>query len=410
MLASVSRTGGGVTEVARAVAHRLSAGGAAEVRIFGLRDSWTETDASLWNPLVVRTCDVVGPRAFGYAPGLHGLVQLAQADIVHCHGLWMYTSIVAQRNSGVRPREVISPHGMLDGWALKNSRWKKYLAGLFFENAHLRGAACLHALGAQELAAMREIGLRNPVCVIPNGIAPLLAHDAGGLGNFKDALGVAPPQRVLLYLGRIHPKKGLTNLLEAWALVRQKRLPGTNEWTLAIAGWEEAAANHQQELRLQADGLRLADSVVFPGPLFGPEKTAALRRAAAFVLASFSEGMPMTVLEAWAHRLPVIMTPQCNLPEGFQAEAALRVDPTVASLTDGLARLFAMSDADRQRMGDAGRRLVEERFSWDRAAEQLSSVYRWLLGGGAPPACVDLAGARSTHSGLLSAEQRVNEN
>jgi poly(glycerol-phosphate) alpha-glucosyltransferase len=135
---------------------------------------------------------------------------------------------------------------------------------------------------------------------------------------------------------------------------------------------------------------------VFPGPLFGSEKTAALGRADAFVLASFSEGMPMTVLEAWAHRLPVIMTPQCNLPEGFQAEAALRVDPTISSLADGLARMFSMSDMDRRRMGDAGRRLVEERFSWDRAAEQLSSIYRWLLGGGDRPACVDLSSARAS--------------
>jgi len=395
LLASVSRTGGGVTEVARAIAHQLTASAAAEVQIFGLRDSWTDSDASLWNPLAVRTCDVVGPRAFGYAPALHSLVQQARADIVHCHGLWMYTSLVGRRNRGVRSPEVISPHGMLDAWALRNSRWKKQIAQLFFENVHLRGAACLHALGAQELAAIRAMGLRNPVCVIPNGIA-LPAHDADSLGDFKGVFGVARPQRVLLHLGRIHPKKGLTNLLEAWALVRKKRLPGAEEWTLAIAGWDAPASNYQAELRLQASELGLADSIVFPGPLFGPEKTAALGRADAFVLPSFSEGMPMTVLEAWAHRLPVIMTPQCNLPEGFQVEAALRVDPTITSLTDGLARMFSMSDTDRQRMGGAGRRLVEQRFSWDRAAEQLSSIYRWLLGGGDHPACIDLSSARSS--------------
>jgi glycosyltransferase involved in cell wall biosynthesis len=399
LLSSVSRAGGGVAEAARALAHHLSIQADLDMQIVGLRDAWTEADAALWNPLAVRVCDVVGPPAFGYAPGLRRSVKQARADILHCHGLWMYPSVVSHRNSGDGARAIISPHGMLDGWALENSRWKKRLARLLFENSHLRGAACIHALSARELIAVREFGLRNPVCVIPNGI-DLRADQADDSTRAGNVLGVAPAQQVLLHLGRIHPKKGLTNLLEAWAFAKKNRLAGAADWTLAIAGWEAAGSGYQQELHLRARALGVVDSVVFPGPLFGSDKRNALGRAAAFILASVSEGMPMTVLEAWSHRLPVMMTPQCNIPEGFQAGAALRVEPTIASLTDGLARMFVMSPSDRQTMGSAGRRLVEQQFTWDRAAAQLNAVYRWLLGGGGRPACVDVMDARARSSPL----------
>jgi poly(glycerol-phosphate) alpha-glucosyltransferase len=82
------------------------------------------------------------------------------------------------------------------------------------------------------------------------------------------------------------------------------------------------------------------------------------------------------------------MTPQCNLPEGFAAGAAIKADPTVESLTCGLRTLFRMSDPERQHMGARGRRLVEEQFSWPQVARQMVSVYNWVLGSGPKPDCV----------------------
>ena len=96
----------------------------------------------------------------------------------------------------------------------------------------------------------------------------------------------------------------------------------------------------------------------------------------------------MVVLEAWAHGKPVLMTPQCNLPEGFAALAALHIEPTVDSITEGLRQLFAMSPDERQTMGKLGLALVKDRFSWPKIASDMMSVYEWMLGAGDKPGCV----------------------
>ena len=93
----------------------------------------------------------------------------------------------------------------------------------------------------------------------------------------------------------------------------------------------------------------------------------------------------MAVLEAWAFRLPVIMTPACNLPEGFTEAAAISISPTIAGVGEGLRALFSMADSERHAMGDRGRKLVERRFTWEGVAESLAQVYSWILGSGRPP-------------------------
>jgi poly(glycerol-phosphate) alpha-glucosyltransferase len=214
-------------------------------------------------------------------------------------------------------------------------------------------------------------------------------------------------------LGRIHPKKGLTNALRAFKKALDDR-PSTldSPWQFVIAGWDQGG--HEAELmklceelglksekfrngceataesaKVESEKVRKFDSeVVFWGAAFGEEKDALLRSADAFILPSFSEGLPMSVLEAWAYRLPVVMTPECNLPEGFAAEAGIRIETDVPSIARGLNTLFSMSDADLCSMGTRGYELVKQRFTWRTVAAQMRSVYDWMLGGGSPPECV----------------------
>ncbi|MCL6509026.1 MAG: glycosyltransferase, partial [Bryobacteraceae bacterium] len=344
----------------------------------------TEPDRALWDGVEVFAGKVVGPAAFGYCPELPHALGQARVDVLHLQGLWMYPSVAcrgwARGNGG---RYVVSPQGMLDPWALRNSAWKKRLAAWAYENANLRGAACLHAVCEAEARAMRAYGLRNPIAVIPNGVD--VPREAASSPPPWEAL-VPEGAKVLLYLGRLHHKKGLPNLLRAWNAVRAEG--AGQQWRLVIAGWDQGG--HEAELRRLAGEVGLAGNVVFVGPQFGQDKEASFRRADAFVLPSFSEGLPVVVLEAWAFGLPVVMTPQCNLPEGFQAGAALSVDPEPGSIAAGLRDLFAMSDAERRAMGERGRRLVEERFSWPKIAAQMKQVYEWVLGGGPRPEWVRL--------------------
>jgi poly(glycerol-phosphate) alpha-glucosyltransferase len=318
----------------------------------------------------------------GFSPALSRSLRTAGLDLLHVHGIWMYPSIASLDVCRTTKLPlVISSHGMLDSWARRNSAWKKKI-GWIYEGAHLRRANCLRALCESEAKSFRELGLRNPICLIPNGqeLPPQTS-----VAQPCDGLGFAPDRKVLLFLSRLHPKKGLPNLLGAWANC-QKTDPEARDWALVVAGADDWG--HERVLRHLVSDLGMEKSVLFVGPLFGDKKDRALQEAEASVLPSFSEGLPMTVLEAWAWRLPVLFTPQCNLPEGFAEGAAVRADPTVDSLTLGLKTLFRMSDSDRKQMGERGRRLVEERFSWPRVAEQMVSVYQWLLGAGPKPDCV----------------------
>jgi poly(glycerol-phosphate) alpha-glucosyltransferase len=273
---------------------------------------------------------------------------------------------------------------MLDPWAVRNSFRKKRLAGMLFEHAHLRHAKCLHALSESEYRAIRGYGLASPVAIIPNGV------DLPDLSRIQPesnwGSNLPSDSRFLLFLSRIHPKKGLRNLLHAWARVMQECAPAAKPWHLNIAGWDQGG--HQQELEQLSATLGLRESVHFVGPQFDERKAASLIGADAFILPSFSEGLPMSVLEAWSHRLPVLMTPQCNLPEGFMAKAAIDMSPEAASIAAALKTLFNMTELERQTMGDKGRRLVEERFTWPTVAASMRSVYSWVLGRSPMPACV----------------------
>jgi poly(glycerol-phosphate) alpha-glucosyltransferase len=374
---SVSRANGGIFEAERRLQQSLQARSGIDVRVLGLRDADTEADIKGWLPLVPKTFAVKGPQAFGFSPGLTDEFLGADADLGYQAGLWKYPSMAALRWSKKKHKPLmIAPHGMLDPWALQNSAWKKKIAGWLFQNEALRRATCLRALCVSEMISIKAYGLDNPICVIPNGVdLPEAEPNAARHPLFPEG------KKVLLYLGRLHPKKGLANLIAAWKVLH----PAPGDWTLAIAGWDQGG--HEAELRKLAAE---SPSIFFTGPQFGEAKNAFYRSCDAFVLPSLSEGLPMVVLEAWAHGKPVLMTPECNLPEGFESRAALRIEPTVESVVEGLRQLRGMSDDELREMGARGRALTEARFAWPKVAEQMASVYQWMLGGGAKPDCVEV--------------------
>lgn len=367
---SISRAGGGVSNAVRELALAILNGGRCSISVVGLRDPDAHADLRLWGDISVETHAVRGPSSFGYSPHLVNALRRNDPDLLHIHGLWMYSSVAVLRWSNKSRPYVVSPHGMLDPWALNNSRWKKRLSAALYERTHLERAACLHALNLAEVEAIRAFGLKNPICVIPNGVD--LPDN-----SMPRSQGIP---HTLLYLGRLHPKKGLINLLKAWSLVQ--RQADASKWRLAIAGWDQNG--HQSALQGLATKLGVVSSVAFVGPKFNEEKAEMYRTASAFILPSLSEGLPMAVLEAWSWSLPVLMTPQCNLPEGERAGAAIVMENDPDSIAAALMRLLSMAEAERQKMGNNGRRLVEERFVWPRIAQQVADVYGWILGGPQP--------------------------
>ena len=248
----------------------------------------------------------------------------------------------------------------------------------------MSNATCIRALCGAEADAIRQSGFKNPICLIPNGVD--LPDEPLDVTLHSPADGRASGKRILLFLGRIAPKKGLMNLIHAWSKARADNAKLADDWVLVIAGMDEAG--HEAEIRRRVDELELGRNVLFPGQQYGPAKTSLFNSASAFILPSYSEGLPMGILDAWAHRLPVLMTPQCNLPEGFTANAAIRIEPSAESIAQGLEDLFRYPPSALRTLGDNGRQLVGEKFTWPRVASQMREVYDWMLGGGAAPACV----------------------
>lgn len=381
LIASISRANGGISESSRRLCQILPDIAACDVRVLSLHDRYTDLDAPSWLPLKPLCLPVVGPRAVGYSPGMGSALREMDADVTHVAGLWMYPSVASRRWSRTSGRPyVVSPHGMLDAWALQNAAWKKKLAAGLFERAHLSHAACLHALCRSEADSIRAYGLRNPICTVPNGIDVPASLRASDPPPWRDRWPV--DCRVMLFLGRLHPKKGLMQLLEAWSRVRPR------DWRLAIAGWDQGG--HQAALESVVAERGLSGDVMFCGPLFGPAKAAALSSASGFILPSFSEGLPMTVLEAWACEIPVLMTEACNLPEGFAADAALQIDTDPDRLAQSMLTFMQMSEADRGAMARRGKELAATHFSWERVARELYAVYQWVTGQGERPSCVDV--------------------
>jgi poly(glycerol-phosphate) alpha-glucosyltransferase len=273
---------------------------------------------------------------------------------VHQHGIWQAWSR-SVTDFGRRGPTMISPRGMLDPWARANAAWKKRLAWMGWERRNLTRATYLHALADAEAKAIEAILPGASIAVIPNGVT---------VGAEPPAAGRETDPKVCLFIARIHPKKGLARLFDQWA-----GLPETTRaaWRLEIAGPDEVGTRAQLEARVAALGL--GARVRFLGPLHGEAKTAAFARASAFVLPSYSEGLPMAVLEAWSAGLPVLMTRACNLPEGFDAGAAHEIGDDPADLAAGLAR------DDLPAMGARGRALVAARFAWERIAARHVEVY-----------------------------------
>ncbi len=329
LTSAASRLGGGVFEAVVAQAGIIRALGAAPV-VVALADPHAQEDQAKLGEAELLLADIAGPRQIGYAPDLIRRLDEARLDLLHLHGIWMYPSragAVWARRSG-RPY-LISPHGMLDPWITARGRWKKALARIGYERASWAAATAFHALTPREARDISDECGRSDSLVIANAGPPCMIEARG------PALTAMRPANVL-YLGRIHPKKNLSGLIEGWR--RAMRPPQAR---LIVAGWGDDG--DVADLRALLAGLGDA-SIEFVGPVWGDAKQRLLASARFVALPSFSEGLPMVVLEAWAAGTPTIMSEGCNLDLGFEVGAALRCGTDPADIGCVLEAGFALTE------------------------------------------------------------------
>lgn len=299
--------------------------------------------------------------------------RAASVDIIHNHGLWLLPNVDAGRVAARAAKPlVVSPRGMLANAALKFSPKKKALFWALIQRDALASAAAWHATSAEEADDIRAYGIQGPVAVIPNGV------------DLPDAVashGFEKPTRTLLFLSRLHPKKGLPDLIAAWSRVAQER----PNWNLVIAGPDEAG--HRSYLEKQITQLG-ASRIRFTGAVSGVLKSELFETADLFVLPTQNENFGIAVAEALANGIPTIVTRGAPW-NGLEIErCGWWIDHGVEPLVAALREAMALPSSERQAMGQRGRAWIEKDFSWDSIGRDMSEVYRWLLGRAERPPCV----------------------
>jgi glycosyltransferase involved in cell wall biosynthesis len=293
---------------------------------------------------------------------------LDRNDIVHVHGVWnsLVTRCLSARSRG-RARIILAPHGMLSHWSLQQKKLKKQLAWKLWMGSALRRVDCFHVLNDAESLELRTLLPNANVCVLPNG-ADLVAWPDQRL---EQAAARLSDKKHILFLARLHFMKGPDRLVDAFArCVRTSTLPPHIE--LVIAGPDFGMLD---ELRRRTAQLGISDRVKFPGGVFGAAKNALLNGAVSVCQPSRHEGFSLTLLEALAHGVPVITTPESNFPAISAAECGLVVSgDDVGALSSALSRIAA-DPGLRERMSSAGRRLVEQQYTWGKIAERALHLY-----------------------------------
>ncbi|MFZ4699311.1 MAG: glycosyltransferase [Candidatus Methylumidiphilus sp.] len=311
-----------------------------------------------------------------YSPSFYSILRRHcnqwHRPLFHDHGLWLPTNHVAatvarQLNIPL----IISPHGMLEPWALNYRAWKKRLAWHLYQKRDLETAALLHATSKREAENLRKLGLRQPIAIIPNG-----TH----LPEWRDLIFPKQSPRKMFFLSRIHPVKGLLNLVQAWKMARPKG------WKMVIAGPDEGG--HQKIVEAAIHQAGLQDEFEFAGSVDGAEKEALYRSADVFVLPTFTENFGLVVAEALACGVPVITTKGAPWEGLLTHRCGWWIDIGVEPLVAALREATNLPPDTLREMGQRGRVYVEQNFGWSGIAQQMLSVYRWVLGQGEKPDCV----------------------
>ncbi len=331
----------------------------------------------------IRSFTCAGPDFLCYSPAMERFAAGSgghKFNIVHLHGIWAGISRVAnilRKKHGIS--SVIAPHGSLESWALKRSRWKKRIAEAIYESKNLRDASCLHATAEPEVTDFRNFNLSNPIALIENGISNEWISSKGNAKRFRDLFYISDNKRMLLFMSRITPKKGLLMLLDAINMLGKD----FDDWILIIVGPDEFG--HKSVVEAFVNKLNMQNKVRFIKPLFNQIKRDAFSAAELFVLPSYSEGAPMVILDSLAAGIPVIATKASPWSELLTHECGWWVDISVNGIYAALGQALRLHREQLREMGQRGKKLIDSKYTWPKLTLKTMDLYSWLLGHGKAP-------------------------
>ena len=295
--------------------------------------------------------------------------NVSSYDLVHTNAIFSYPVLAAYWMCQLHKIPyIVTPRGMLEPWALAYKIWKKNLYFNCLEKPALQKASAIQMLASTEAERIKNLHLKPPLVIVPNGIH---REDFASLPNpeiFYQQFPETKNKRLIIFLGRIDPKKGLDLLAPAFAQTYQK-FPDTH---LIIAGPDNTGFLPTAQSYFIKAGC--SHAVTFTGILTGNIKYAALAAAKIYVAPSYSEGFSMSVLEGMAAGLPCVITTGCNFPEAGEAEVASIVNIDVGSIAKAIIQLLE-DDQQAKNMGDRARQFIWDNYTWDKIALKMVSVY-----------------------------------
>jgi glycosyltransferase involved in cell wall biosynthesis len=303
-------------------------------------------------------------RRIGYSREMFDYCKNNPQRLLHLHGLWMFPNIMPGLLAIKQQLPyIVSPHGMLGREALRFSFRKKRIMLALGQQKVLSNARCIRATAPSEVEEIRAFGLRQPIVLLPNGI------------NLPDGAWQKTDEKYLLSLGRVHPKKGLANLIKAWG----RQAGAFPDWTLRIVGPDEVG--HKAELR------RLVAQIAVPrvtieDPVFGEAKWSLMAAAELFVLPTLNENFANTVPESLVMGVPVISSKGAPWSGLEEHHCGWWVDGDVSTLSATLAQAMALPNDERAAMGSRGRDWMIRDFGWPSIGQRMGAAYDWMLGEG----------------------------
>lgn len=311
-----------------------------------------------------------GKTPYGYSHNLKNFLKYSDYDFYHTNGLWMYCNhITASIARKKRKPYIITPHGMLYPQALARSAWKKRLMMRLCFDKDIREASCIHATCMQEMKYYRDLGYRNPVAVIANPVP---------IPDYVDSIKPQRNKKRIGFLGRLHPYKNVSGLIEAWGSLGN----ATQNAELYIMG--KGDESYEADLKKLVQTLDLTN-VVFAGFVNGREKFEKLSTLTALFVPSISENFGMTIAEALVMKIPVMASLGTPWEELNSHHCGWWVNNDIQTLAKTIEKALSLSEEDRNAMGERGKRLVIEKYSDIQVASQMKQLYEWILYGGIKP-------------------------
>lgn len=322
----------------------------------------------------------VWPRRWFRSPELvRGLAARASdLDVLHLLGLWVHPTMAASkfaRKAGIP--YVLQPVGALEPWRLRQKLLKKRLYLALVAKKMMEGSACLRASSPAEVESVRRTDYKGPITIVPSGIDPAAFSNLPEPLEAEEHWPGLEGRRTVLFLSRLAPEKGLDQLIPAWAELTAA--DGYSDAVLVIAGPD----NKGYGARVRADVERhgVSSKVLVVGMVRGRRKLALYRRADVFILPSHAENFGIVVPEALACGTPVIATTGTPWKEVEDVGAGRWIEPEQGAIRQALRELLDMSEEDRRKMGQRGRRHVLANYTWETAARKLITVYDCILNG-----------------------------